>query len=180
MLTSCGVSSPMVKTLYLDHYRVECVGVSLQLCFLEKEAVDGAWEYRYDGIVGFEYEWGYTYVLRVREEQRQNPMADESSIETTLLEVISKEKVTPDVPFQLKLTTQTQLDPGPFIVQKAANLFEFHYEKAFTCSEEVCTQLGDLLDENLWVTFEFTHPERPGDPLIAQRIISTEVPPDGY
>ena len=179
VLTSCGAFAlPTDKTLYLESYQTECVGMSLRLCLLEKETSNGEWQYRYSGIEGFEYEWGYTYTLRVRERQRQNPMADQSSIETTLLEVLSKEKVPPDVPFQLRLTTR--LGSDPYIIQKTADLFEFHGAKEFTCSEEVCTRLGNLLDEDLWITVEFTHPERAGDPLIARRIVSTEPLPEGY
>ena len=182
-LTSCGLlPASTVKTLYLDHYLTECVGLSLRLCYLEKEEVNDTWTYRYSGIAGFEYEWGYTYKLQVRQTQIRNPPTDGSSIRTTLLEVISKEKIAPDVRFEIELTTQESSDEfaEEYLVQKAANLFQFHRVKEFTCSEAVCAELGSLLNENLKVTLEFTHPENSNEPLIAQRIIDTEVIPDDY
>lgn len=154
----------------------------MRLCYLEKEDVNDSWTYRYSGIAGFEYEWGYTYALQVRQTRIRNPPADGSSIKTTLLEVLSKEKVAPDVRFQIELTTQESSGEfaEEYLLQKAVNLFEFHGVKELTCSKEVCAELGGLLDDNLKVTLEFTHPEDSNEPLLAQRIISTEVIPDGY
>ena len=179
-LTSCSVQSSTVKTIYLDHYLVECAGPFLRLCHLDKEDAGDTWSYRYSNVSGLEYEWGYTYELRVREERIQIPSNDGPNIETTLLDVLSKERVTPDTRFQIELTTQegTGEFAERYIVQKATDLFEFHRVKTFTCSEEVCAQLSALLNDNMKITFEFTYPENLGDPLIAQRIVSTEVLPE--
>ena len=182
-MTSCsGSPRPTVETLYLNHYMIECAGPYLQLCHLDKEDIADTWMYRYSSVIGLEYEWGYTYTLRVREEQIQDPLPDMGSVTTTLLKVLSKEKVASDVRFEIELTTQESSNEfaEEFIVQKAANLFEFHGVKEFTCSEAVCTELSGLLDKNLKVTLEFTYPENLSEPLIAQRIISTQVIPDGY
>ncbi len=181
VLTSCSVSPrPTTETLYLNHYMVECAGPYLQLCHLDKEDAADTWTYRYSDVIGLEYEWGYTYTLRVREEEIQDPLPDMSSVATTLLEVLNKERVAPDVRFQIELTTSESSDEfaEQFMVQKAANLFEFHETKEFTCSETVCAELGGLLDQNLKVTLEFTHPKNSGEPLIAQQILSTEVLPE--
>ena len=182
-LTSCSVSPrPTTETLYLDHYMIECAGPFLRLCYLEKEDGDDAWTYRYSDVIGLEYEWGYTYTLRVREEQIQDPLPDMGSITTTLLEVLSKEKVAPDVRFQIELTTSESSDEfaEQFIVQKTANLFEFHETKEFTCSEAVCAELSGLLDENLKVTLEFAHPQNSDEPLVLKRIVSQKALPDWY
>ena len=180
-LTSCeGLQAPTVKTLYLNHHKVECAGPFLRLCTLDKENADGTWLYRYSDVIGLEYEWGYIYKLRVREEKIQDPLPDMSSITTTLLEVLSKEEVAPGARFQIELTTREGTDEysEQFIVQKAANLFEFHSAREFTCSEEVCSELSGLLDENFKVTLEFSHPENQSDPLFAHQIVNTEALPE--
>ena len=182
-LLSCNAPQPStVKMLYLNHYRVECAGPFLRLCYLDRENTDDTWSYRYSDVIGLEYEWGYTYMLRVREEQVPNPLRDQSSIKTTLLEVLRKEKVSPDVRFQIELTIKEGSDEysEQYIVQKAADLFEFHQAKEFTCPKEVCAQLSGLLDENWKVTLEFSHPENLKEPLIAYQIVSTQPLSKGY
>ena len=182
-LLSCNAPQPStVKTLYLNHYRVECAGPFLRLCYLDRENTDDTWRYRYSDVIGLEYEWGYIYTLRVREEQVPNPLRDQSSIKTTLLEVLRKEKIPPDVRFQMELTTKEGSDEfsEQYIVQKAADLFEFHRAKELTCPEEVCAQLSGLLDENWKVTLEFSHPENLKEPLIAHQIIRTQPLSEGY
>ncbi len=58
----------------------------------------------YDQIEGFEYEEGYEYELRVKEETVENPPADASSRKWTLVEVVSKTAVE-------TAETETALEP---------------------------------------------------------------------
>ncbi|KAA3658010.1 MAG: META domain-containing protein [Chloroflexi bacterium] len=81
------------KTVFVGSEKVDCVGVGPQECLLVKEGVDGEWELFYDEIVGFTWEPGYEYELRVRIDQVQNPPADGSSILWTLLDVVGKKTV---------------------------------------------------------------------------------------
>lgn len=69
----------------------ECQGIVLQQCYLIKINGSDQWEYYYDEIIGLDYEAGYEYQIRVREDMINNPPADASSIQYTLIEIISKE-----------------------------------------------------------------------------------------
>jgi heat shock protein HslJ len=80
------------KTIYVGPYLVDCTGVAPQKCMLVREDPKDDWTYFYDQIQGFDYEPGHVYELVVQEEEIENPPADASSLQWTLVEVVSKER----------------------------------------------------------------------------------------
>jgi hypothetical protein len=88
--SSAGAQAPATKTLWVAHYRVDCVGVGPQKCMLVKEEQYSPWQTFYGQIEGFDYVEGYAYELRVVEEKIDNPPADGSSIRVKVVEVISR------------------------------------------------------------------------------------------
>ena len=172
LLGGCSLLSPSTdKTLYLDHYREECASFFLTLCNRVKTQPSDPWMTTLNAVEGFEYQWGFVYELRVRETHIANPPADGSSIRTELLSVVNKEKVAPDVRFQLALTTRYRDEPK---LVKVGELFGFHNAKTFACSAELCADIETLVGREGRVTLEFTHPQNPDMPLLAQRIVSFE------
>lgn len=92
-------SAPAVeKTLQVDASPVVCTGVTQQTCLRIRETSDAAWSLLYDGIVGFDYEPGFLYEIRIKEETVANPPADASSVRRTLLSVLSKTPVGKPLP----------------------------------------------------------------------------------
>jgi hypothetical protein len=92
---ACGDGSRVgpdqgLKTLYVDAVLADCVGVAPQKCLRVREDPAAAWTLLYDPIVGFAYEEGYMYELRIREEHVPNPPADASSTRRVLVEVVSR------------------------------------------------------------------------------------------
>lgn len=81
------------KTLYVAHFKVDCVGVGPMECMQVRENPDEDWRMFYDQIQGFDYEEGYEYELRVHTEEVENPPADASSLRWILDEVVSKNAV---------------------------------------------------------------------------------------
>ena len=58
----------------------------------------------------------------------------------------------------------------------AGENFEFCSTK-FTCiTDALCAEIGSLTGQEGLLTLEFTHPETPGDPIIARRVVSFETP----
>lgn len=91
LILSCtSAQSEEVRTLYIADHLADCTGVSKQKCMLIKESPDADWTYFYDRIAGFDYEEGYSYELRVKVENVENPPADASSKKYTLTELVSK------------------------------------------------------------------------------------------
>jgi hypothetical protein len=82
------------KTLIIASQKADCVGLVAQKCFLVKEQENQNWQYFYDSIKGFTYQEGFEYEIAISEDKIENPPQDASSIETTLIEVISKVKKT--------------------------------------------------------------------------------------
>lgn len=81
------------KTLYIGAETAECVGVGPQTCLLVKENVDDEYTFFYDTIAGFEYEEGFEYELLVSVSERQDVPMDASTLQYTLVEVVSKTAV---------------------------------------------------------------------------------------
>ncbi|WP_306639748.1 DUF4377 domain-containing protein [Sanyastnella coralliicola] len=52
-------------------------------------------------LEGFEYEWGYTYEIRVNERKLPSTLSDGTRFEYEFIEVVSKTKVIEDTRFQL-------------------------------------------------------------------------------
>ncbi|GHA59633.1 DUF4377 domain-containing protein [Pontibacter akesuensis] len=83
-------------TMHVNYYRQSCQGVGEMKCLLVQEGNQvgsSDWTLFYDRIEGFQYEEGFTYVLRVRVEKVENPPADGSSRKYILLKIISKDEV---------------------------------------------------------------------------------------
>ncbi len=87
---SASPAAGIVKTLQVAPSRVDCVGVAPQSCLLVRENAGAPWTNLYEPIVGFEYEPGFLYEIRIKEEAVSNPPADASSIKRTLIAVLSK------------------------------------------------------------------------------------------
>jgi heat shock protein HslJ len=94
VLAGCSaVPAPVEKTVYVGPFLADCEGVGPQKCLLVKENPEDEYSLFYGQIVGFDYEEGYEYELRVREETVQDPPADAPAIKWTLIEVVSKTQV---------------------------------------------------------------------------------------
>ena len=83
-----------IKTLFVGPELVDCVGEAPQQCLQVRESENEDWTLFYGQIIGFEFEPGYAYELRVSETEIDNPPADASSLEVTLVEVVDKTAVT--------------------------------------------------------------------------------------
>ena len=92
-------SSEIEKTFIVASKKVDCMGLAPQKCFLIKEKNQQNWQYLYDSISNFEYEEGFEYEILVSQKEIENPPQDASSIETKLIEILSKiEKTSENLP----------------------------------------------------------------------------------
>jgi len=63
-------------------------------------------------IQGFDFEWGYTYKLKIKVHKLKNPPQDVSNTEYKLIKVISKTKVSDSYQFRMLLDKDLYLGPG--------------------------------------------------------------------
>lgn len=73
---------------------VKCVGVAPMHCLQYRKVGDTAWLNHYSGIVGFDYQPDYRYVLEIKQTPVSNPPADASSLRWELVRIIEKHPVT--------------------------------------------------------------------------------------
>ena len=99
-VTSCRSSHSETEasgiTYWINSSKVPCEGVGPMQCLEVRQSESAPWQLFYSEIEGFDYEPGYLYRIRVREEKRdpENIPADASSIRYIL---VSIEEKTPDL-----------------------------------------------------------------------------------
>ena len=169
---SAPQSPGAAELLTVADHRVECTGLSLQLCYRVHRDTgaggDGAdWELLYDPIRGFTYEWGVESVLRVRVEPVADPPADAASGDLVLVEVLSQRRAPPEQRFTLELTPFAPDDGRPLIVDQGSGTFRFHGDGRFACaSDAVCDELRRLLEASTpRIQLELSHAGAPGAPM---------------
>lgn len=92
LLTLILSSCKETKRIFIADHFADCTGVGSQKCMLIKESANDEWTLFYDQIEGFNYEEGFSYEIEVEINTISNPPADGSSLEYTLIKIISKEK----------------------------------------------------------------------------------------
>ncbi len=96
-LFSCESNTNQLENesiLIIASTKVDCIGVGPQTCLLVKKDNQQNWIYFYDTILNFIHEDGYEYELLISEKEIKDPPQDASSIEYTLIEIISKKQKT--------------------------------------------------------------------------------------
>ncbi len=86
-------SNGQIVTLFVGPERVECTGVTSQMCLQVRLSPDEPYTLFYDTIQGFTHTPGFEYVLQVQVTQVENPPADASSLSYTLVAIVSQTSV---------------------------------------------------------------------------------------
>ena len=76
--------------MWIEPELAECTGVGPMECMQVSYTEDGETQLFYGSIDGFEYVEGTSYVIDVRVTEVANPPADGSSLNYTLVEVVSE------------------------------------------------------------------------------------------
>ncbi|MCK4907201.1 MAG: DUF4377 domain-containing protein [Spirochaetes bacterium] len=103
-ILQCGEAE--IVTLKIDHYLDTAVGNGQLLTYRVQNNVNNTWSSWgkfYLGIQNFNYEWGHVYTLKAKKEQVDEPLQDASSVEYTLEQIISDEKVASNLVFPINL-----------------------------------------------------------------------------
>lgn len=95
VVASCKSSNSDAEasvTYWINSSRVPCVGVGPMECLEVRQSESADWQLFYSAIEGFDYEPGYLYRIKVREEKRdpEDVPADASSIRYILVSVEEK------------------------------------------------------------------------------------------
>jgi uncharacterized membrane protein len=88
--TAHGQEEEDIRSIWVAHRRVDCIGVAPQKCYLIKSTQYEDWKFWYSDIEGFDFEEGYAYELLVREVHNDDAPADAPSVKLELVEVLLK------------------------------------------------------------------------------------------
>ena len=169
VLISTIAAGETEQTLFIDHYRSECIGILVKLCLLEFSPDTGKRLNFYNNIDRFDYVWGYTYELRVAVSEVKNPLQDASSLEHRLIEVVSSQRVAEDTEFEISLRYAPD-----YVNRISSERYDLYGEMQFTCIASDCDTLDSLLSQNLAIVVAFKHPSDTNDPLVLSRIVCSD------
>jgi hypothetical protein len=153
-LATLGVSALAQKNeIYIiAPERHSCMGEARHLC-MKYTLENGESHTFYDGIAGFEYQWGHEVTIEVKSKKVKNPPADGSSVDYFLVKTISDVQVPNGSEFDIRMEKEGPNYP----------FFEmFHFNDGiYTLMLDVEIIENDLLHEvmkevqadNLVVTF---------------------------
>ncbi len=95
VIIGCGWDEH-IETLTIGPYEVDCVGAFEQECYLEFNEESQEWHLFYEGIVGFDFEPGFIWTLKVKLKDRGTEIQDVGRYAYHLVEIISKEEASVD------------------------------------------------------------------------------------
>lgn len=156
VIAGCGHESDSnthsSSDLYLNHYKSECGSFELALCVQSRVNVSDDWSFFYDHIEGFEYEWGFTYRIKVKIEGIENPPEDSSSVKYTLLEIIERIKEPTTSLFDISVNRATGL-----LVKESENIYKIYNDKEIECLDSSCETIDSLIAQDMAILLEFKH-----------------------
>jgi hypothetical protein len=126
-------------------------GIGQTTCLETKKENETTYSVNCDTINGFDYEWGYTYELKVKETILDPAPQDISNIRTDLISIESKIEIDMNSTFNygIKLYNNTI---------EFKNSKYYFYNKEFICAEDIeCSNIIDLVseDKKYLLTFEY-------------------------
>lgn len=115
-LGACGLLDPddvTRRTYEVAPHRAVCTGLWYWLCLRVRPPGTSEWSLMYETPRGFEFEWGVTKRIVVEERTIENPPADGSSIERTLVRVEVRTIDPADSLFTLIVPGEATTSPAP-------------------------------------------------------------------
>ncbi|BAO56233.1 DUF4377 domain-containing protein [Nonlabens marinus] len=160
LLNSCDSDSDITEgneVLEVLHYKNVAYGFEPILTTqIKVNQTSTGVENFYGYIDGFNYEYGYNYLLSVNVFEVQNPSADGSSLRYELARVISKTKVPPNTTFKIDLKKQFDNGADLYVSGSSATSFQILNQLDIDCSDS-CTELEAALNEPNDVVGIFQH-----------------------
>lgn len=153
-----GIGDSTVRTLEVAAHKGTCFGLFSTLCLQVREPGETEFSNMYETPRGFQYEWGFEYLIEVEEHDINDPPADGSSIRRVLRKVLSKTPVAPGSTFELTLIGGSGIRSlGPHRYSLFAG------PETLACSGPVdCDELAGLVTEERWIRITLAHPEDRG------------------
>ena len=154
-----GLDDTEERTLEVAAYKGTCFGLFETLCLQVREPGEEDFLNMYETPGGFDYRWGFQYVIRVEERELDRVPADASSIRRTLKRVLSIEPATGGATFQVTV-------PAGRLQNDGQGQLEIRGEATLACPETLpCEELVALAEAEARLRLTLAFPQNPGDPL---------------
>ena len=95
-----------IQTIKIEPYMTVSNGAFFKQLTLKSNDSDAEF------IQGFDFEWGYSYELKIKIHKMKNPPQDGSDTQYILIKIISKTKVPDNYQFRMLLDNDLYLGPG--------------------------------------------------------------------
>lgn len=159
LLSGCDPDE-VLRELEVAPFKDGCTGVGPTVCLQVREDPGADFQNLHETPDGFEYEWGYSYVIVVVERRRDELLADASSIDRSLDRVVSRTAVSPGTAFQLLVAAEGVQALG----DSRFGLFTEPVE--LTCSEGAsCAELEDAVLTEAYLRLTVAFDEEPAAPM---------------
>ncbi|WP_422081818.1 DUF4377 domain-containing protein [Ulvibacterium sp.] len=152
VVLSCDNDEPnqgVEEILRINHYTIAGHGPFLRMYNLvQKGDAIGTndWEIFYAPVENFEYELGYVYEILVNRSEIEDPPQDIIPIRYTLKEVISKEKTSRQIEFEVKLRQSYTEESESYVTGSIDSGFKILDQIIIDCNQN-CNLLIDAQNE---------------------------------
>jgi len=166
---SCSDESFETTNMRINHFQQTAIGLDQRLVYLIQEGNEigtNDWTYFYNNIEGFDYELGYVYDISVIKETISNPPTDGSSIKYTLNKIISKERVTNNITFEIRLKSVIMSNPPSFVTGNINSGFKILDTIEIDCNDH-CDEMIQMLETENELLGVFNHTDSGSIKLLA-------------
>jgi len=155
-----GLDGTTTRTLEVAPYKAGCTGLFPTLCLQVREVGQSDFLNLFETPIGFDYEWGFHYVISVKEKELDEVPADASSIRRTLERVISKTPVEQGSTFELLVVAEG------LVPANGSRYVLFSGPEEVECSSSLsCEGLADFLESGDRVLLSLRFPAISGEPF---------------
>jgi hypothetical protein len=150
--------SSSIKTIQLDHYLDSAMGICPVFTHRVKFQQGfnwSDWQYFYNHIDNFDFQWGHCYTLKVLEQPIVNPLQDGPSVKYSLVEIISDERIDINSSFYIKIKKYNEI----YIEEdENSEIYLLNGLKKIQCNNDSLAQtLKDMLYNSDTITAEFKY-----------------------
>ena len=169
-LSACGSSGSDAggeteETLSFDHFKSECFGVSARFCLRSSSDNGQTYQFFYDSISGFSYQWGTSYDVVVAWSRVDNPPADASSRRYRLVQILNETDAPAGTLFDLRIRQSDGIR-----ATAVPEVYDIHFGRSFECAPADCQMIEAFITQQFSIAMEFRHADSPGDPIVLTQI----------
>jgi hypothetical protein len=161
VLAGCGLvdPEPTTRTYEVAAHKSTCSGLFTTLCLQVREPGESSFTNLYEMPSGFDFEWGFHYVILVEETRVEDPPADASSIRRRLVRIEERAPAPAGAVFEIPL-------PGEALVRQDGDRVRiFQGPESLQCATTADCDALEAVTGQRWVMLTLRYADEPGGPF---------------